>query len=161
VNGNSHVMNNFLLDGFDNNQNTQNMQSRSAQVVSPSPDTLGEFKVITNGFSAEFGRAAGAVINASIKSGTNQYRGSGWIYNRSAALASNRWGNELGGPEKDDLKWNQPGGTLGGPLLKDKMFFFGDYEGFFSKVTNAPFVTVPTVAQRNGAFRGLTRPSLD
>jgi hypothetical protein len=161
VNGNSHVMNNFLLDGFDNNQNTQNMQSRSAQVVSPSPDTLGEFKVITNGFSAEFGRAAGAVINASIKSGTNQYRGSGWIYNRNAALAANRWENNWRGLEKDDLKWNQPGATLGGPLRKDKLFFFGDYEGFFSKVTNAPFVTVPTVAQRNGDFSALTVAILD
>ena len=150
VNGNSHVMNNFLLDGFDNNQNTQNMQSRSAQVVSPSPDTLGEFKVITNGFSAEFGRAAGAVINASIKSGSNQYRGSAWIYNRDAALAANRWENGWRGIEKDDLEWNQPGATFGGPLRKDKLFFFGDYEGFFSKVTNAPFVTVPThgAAQR-------------
>jgi hypothetical protein len=161
VNGNSHVMNNFLLDGFDNNQNTQNMQSRSAQVVSPSPDTLGEFKVITNGFSAEFGRAAGAVINASIKSGTNRYRGSGWIYNRSASLAANRWENNWRGIEKDDLKWNQPGGTLGGPLRQDKLFFFGDYEGFFSKVTNAPFVTVPTMAQRNGDFSALTVPILD
>ncbi len=161
VNGNSHVMNNFLLDGFDNNQNTQNMQSRSAQVVSPSPDTLSEFKVITNGFSAEFGRAAGAVINASIKSGTNAYRGSAWIYNRDAALAANRWENNWRRIDKDDLEWNQPGATLGGPLRKDKLFFFGDYEGFFSKVSNAPFVTVPTMAQRNGDFSALTVPILD
>ena len=161
VNGNSHVMNNFLLDGFDNNQNTQNMQSRSAQVVSPSPDTLGEFKVITNGFSAEFGRAAGAVINASIKSGTNEYRGSGWIYNRNAALAANRWENNWRGLEKDDLEWNQPGATFGGPLLRNKLFFFSDYEGFFSTVTNAPFVTVPTLAQRNGDFSALTVAILD
>jgi hypothetical protein len=161
VNGNSHVMNNFLLDGFDNNQNTQNMQSRSAQVVSPSPDTLGEFKVITNGFSAEFGRAAGAVINASIKSGTNEYRGSGWLYNRNASLAANKWENNWRGLEKDDLEWNQPGGTFGGPLRRDKVFFFGDYEGFFSKVTNAPFVTVPTMAQRNGDFSALSVAILD
>ncbi|HYU77795.1 MAG TPA: TonB-dependent receptor [Vicinamibacterales bacterium] len=161
VNGNSHIMNNFLLDGFDNNQNTQNMQSRSAQVVSPSPDTLGEFKVITNGFSAEFGRAAGAVINASIKSGTNQFHGSGWIYNRNAALAANKWENNWRGLDKDDLKWTQPGGTLGGPIRRDRLFFFGDYEGFFSKVTNAPFVTVPTLAERNGDFSALTVPILD
>lgn len=161
VNGNSHVMNNFLLDGFDNNQNTQNMQSRSAQVVSPSPDTLGEFKVITNGFSAEYGRAAGAVINASIKSGTNSYRGSAWLYNRNAALAANRWENNWRGIDKDDLEWNQPGATLGGPVRRDKLFFFGDYEGFFSKVTNAPFVTVPTMAQRNGDFSALSVAILD
>lgn len=161
VNGNSHVMNNFLLDGFDNNQNTQNMQSRSAQVVSPSPDTLGEFKVITNGFSAEYGRAAGAVINASIKSGTNNYRGSAWIYNRNAALAANRWENNWRGIDKDDLEWNQPGATLGGPVRRDKLFFFGDYEGFFSQVTNAPFVTVPTMAQRNGDFSALSVAILD
>jgi hypothetical protein len=161
VNGNSHIMNNFLLDGFDNNQNTQNMQSRSAQVVSPSPDTLGEFKVITNSFSAEFGRAAGAVINASIKSGSNAFRGSAWAYNRNAALAANKWENNWRGLQQDDLEWNQVGGTLGGPIQRDKLFFFGDYEGFFSKVTDAPFVTVPTAAQRNGDFSALTIPIID
>ena len=88
--------------------------------------------MITNTFSAEFGRAAGAVINASIKSGSNQYHGSGWIYNRNASLAANKWENNWRALDKDDLKWNQPGGTLGGPIRRDKLFFFGDYEGFFS-----------------------------
>ena len=78
VNGNRSTMNDFLLDGVDNNQNTHNMQSRSPQAVAPSPDALSEFKVQTSNYSAEFGRAAGAVVNASIKSGTNQIHGSAW-----------------------------------------------------------------------------------
>lgn len=82
VNGNSQIMNNFLLDGFDNNQNTHNVQGRSAQVAQPSPDALSEFKLQTDNYSAEYGRAMGAVINASIKSGTNELHGSAWWYNR-------------------------------------------------------------------------------
>lgn len=116
VNGNSQTMNNFLLDGFDNNQNTHNMQSRSAQVMLPSPDTLSEFKVQTDNYTAEFGRAMGAVINASIKSGTNQFHGSAWWYNRDAALASNSWQANWQNAGKSNLKWNQEGGTLGGPV---------------------------------------------
>ena len=87
ANGNYHTQNNFVLDGFDNNQGTQNAQSLSAQVVQPSPDAIGEFKVQTNSFSAEFGRSAGAVVNVSLKSGTNAARGSAFYYNRDKSLA--------------------------------------------------------------------------
>ena len=161
VNGNSQIMNNFLLDGFDNNQNTQNIQGRSAQVVSPSPDTLSEFKVQTDNYSAEFGRAAGAVINASLKSGGNMYHGSAWWFNRNAGLAANQWENNWAQIAKNDLKWNQTGGTFGGPIKKNSLFFFGDYEGFFSRVSNAPLVTVPSLAERGGDFSALTIPILD
>ena len=75
-NGNYQTQNNFVLDGFDNNQGTTNAQSMSTQVVQPSPDAIGEFKVQTNSFSAEFGRSAGAVINVSLKSGSNRLSGS-------------------------------------------------------------------------------------
>jgi len=156
VNGNSQTMNNFLLDGFDNNQNTHNMQSRSAQVMLPSPDTLSEFKVQTDNYTAEFGRAMGAVINASIKSGTNQLHGSAWWYNRDAALAANSWQANWQNAGKSNLKWNQEGGTLGGPIKKDKLFLFGDYENFRSLVSAPAFATVPTLAERNGDFSSLT-----
>ena len=88
VNGNTQTQNNFMLDGFDNNNGTQNAQSLSSQVVQPNPDAIDQFKVQTNSFSAEFGRSAGAVVNVSIKSGTNAPRGSAWYYNRDASLAS-------------------------------------------------------------------------
>lgn len=161
VNGNSHSQNNFVLDGFDNNQSTTNLQSRSAQVVQPSPDTLSEFKVMTNNFSAEFGRAAGAVINASIKSGSNELHGAAWWYNRDAALAANSWRSNLIGAPKDALKWNQLGGAAGGRIIRDKLFFFGDYEGFFSNTSATQITQIPTAAMRQGDFSQYTFQVLD
>lgn len=151
-NGNYHTQNNFTLDGFDNNQGTQNAQSRSAQVVQPSPDAISEFKVQTNSFSAEFGRSAGAVINVSLKSGTNQLRGSAFYYNRDAALAATSWRSNLIGAPKDTLEWHQFGGTAGGPILRDRLFYFGSYEGFRQNFSDTFLTTVPTPAQRQGVF---------
>jgi outer membrane receptor protein involved in Fe transport len=152
VNGTSHSQNNFLLDGFDNNQGTTNMQSLSAQVVQPSPDAIGEFKVQTNAFSAEFGRSAGAVVNVSLKSGTNSTRGSAWYYNRDDSLAATSWRANLLNQRKDDLSWNQFGGTLGGPVVRNKLFYFGHYEGFKSDRSNLFLTQVPTASQRSGQF---------
>ena len=161
VNGNNHTQNNFILDGFDNNQNTTNLQSRSAQVVQPSPDTLSEFKVMTNNFSAEFGRAAGAVINASIKSGANDTHGSAWWYNRPSGLAANSWRGNLIGSPKDELTWNQVGGTIGGRVVQDKLFYFADYEGFFSNTSELQIDDIPTAMMRTGDFSGLNNPIFD
>ena len=161
VNGNNHTQNNFILDGFDNNQGTTNLQSRSAQVVQPSPDTLSEFKVMTNNFSAEFGRAAGAVINASIRSGANDTHGSAWWYNRPSKLAANSWRGNLIGSPKDELTWNQMGGTIGGQIVQDKLFYFGDYEGFFSDTSELQIDDIPTTMFRSGDFSGLTNPIFD
>ena len=152
VNGTSHTQNNFVLDGFDNNQGTTNMQSLSSQVVQPSPDAIGEFKVQTNSFSAEFGRSAGAVVNVSLKSGTNSFHGSGWYYNRSDALAAKSWRANLLNQQKDDLSWNQFGATTGGPIARNKVFFFGHYEGFRSDKSNLFLTAVPTISQRSGVF---------
>jgi hypothetical protein len=152
VNGNYHTQNNFVLDGFDNNQGTQNAQSLSAQVVQPSPDAIGEFKVQTNSFSAEFGRSAGAVVNVSLKSGTNQLHGSGFYYNRDASLAATSWNANLIGARKDNLEWHQGGATVGGPLVRDRLFYFGAYEGFKRKFSDSFLLTVPTAAQRSGLF---------
>ncbi|MEO7273507.1 MAG: carboxypeptidase-like regulatory domain-containing protein [Vicinamibacterales bacterium] len=103
VNGNTQTQNNFMLDGFDNNNGTQNAQSLSSQVVQPNPDAIDQFKVQTNSFSAEFGRSAGAVVNVSIKSGTNAARGSAWYYNRDASLASISYNAKRNNLPKDDL----------------------------------------------------------
>jgi hypothetical protein len=121
-------------------------------VVQPSPDAINEFKVQTNSYSAEFGRAAGAVVNVSLKSGTNQVHGSGWYYNRDQALAATSWANNLVGLPKGQLAWSQFGGTLGGPIVKDKLFYFGDYEGFHSDSSSSYITTVPTAAEKSGVF---------
>ncbi|MBY0373388.1 MAG: TonB-dependent receptor, partial [Bryobacteraceae bacterium] len=151
-NGNFHTMNNFQIDGFDNNQGTFNMQALSAQVVQPSPDALAEFKVQTNSYSAEFGRSSGAVINVSIKSGTNGVHGSAWYYNRDDLFGANSWNGNLIGAEKAKLKWHQMGGTIGGPVKKDKLFYFGHYEGFVRLFADNFLTTVPTAGQRQGVF---------
>jgi hypothetical protein len=152
ANGNYHTQNNFVLDGFDNNQGTQNAQSLSAQVVQPSPDAIGEFKVQTNSFSAEFGRSAGAVVNVSLKSGSNISSGSAFYYNRDKALASKSWLADLLGQPKEDLKWHQAGGTFGGPIIRDRAFYFGSYEGFRRNFSNTFLTNVPTLDQRRGVF---------
>ncbi|MGE3274918.1 MAG: TonB-dependent receptor [Vicinamibacterales bacterium] len=152
ANGNYQTQNNFVLDGFDNNQGTQNAQSMSAQVVQPSPDAIGEFKVQTNSFSAEFGRSAGAVVNVSLKSGTNATRGSAFYYNRDKSLAATSWRANLIDQPKEDLSWHQGGGTAGGPLMPNKAFYFGSYEGFRRNFSNTFLTNVPTSDQRNGVF---------
>jgi hypothetical protein len=151
-NGNYHTQNNFMLDGFDNNQGTQNAQSLSAQVVQPNPDAIEQFKVQTNSFSAEFGRSAGAVVNVSIKSGTNNLNGSAFYYNRDASLAAKSWNANTNGLPKDTLGWHQGGGTVGGPLRQNKLFFFGAWEGFHQDFSTIGTATVPTMAQRQGVF---------
>ncbi len=155
ANGNYHTQNNFLLDGVDNNQGTQNAQSLSAQVVQPNPDAIAEFKVQTNSFSAEFGRSAGAVINVSIKSGSNETHGTGYYFNRNSALAARGWTNNLQNVPKNNLKWDQYGGTVGGPIVKNKLFYFGAYEGFRQQFADTGLTTVPTAGQKRGEFGAL------
>ncbi len=159
VNGNYQAQNNFIIDGVDNNQGTTNAQALSAQVVQPSPDAIAEFKVQTNGYSAEFGRSAGAVVNVVLKSGANQMHGSAWYYNRDKSLAATPWTSNLIGSPKPELKWNQYGGTFGGPIRANKLFYFADYEGFRQRFATPFLVTVPTAAQRNGVhYRAITDP---
>jgi hypothetical protein len=160
ANGNYQTQNNFTVDGVDNNQGTTNAQSLSSQVVQPSPDAIGEFKVQTNSYSAEFGRSAGAVVNVVIKSGTNGLHGSGWYYNRNKELAATPWAANLIGAAKPDLNWNQFGGTVGGPVVKNKLFYFADYEGFTQRFANQFLYTVPTAAEHGGVFyKNITDPT--
>ena len=129
VNGNRAFQNAFLLDGVDNTSYSNSFRGGNTQIVQPSIDALQEFKIQTNAYGAEFGRSAGAVINAVIKSGTNALHGSAYEFHRNRSLdATNFFSNKTGAGEPFRLR-NQFGGTLGGPIVKNKLFLFGDYEG--------------------------------
>jgi Carboxypeptidase regulatory-like domain/TonB dependent receptor-like, beta-barrel/TonB-dependent Receptor Plug Domain len=149
VNGLRNTFNNFLLDGVDNNAYGTSNQSFSSQVVQSSPDAVAEFNVQTNTYSAEFGRSGGAVINASFRSGTNQFHGNLWEYHRNSALNATGFFKPAGGV-KPPLIRNQFGFTFGGPIIRDRTFFFLDYEAFREIQKNLVFSTLPTMAQRNG-----------
>ncbi len=155
VNGLRSSLNNFVLDGVDNNSYGTSNQGYSNQVVQASPDAVQEFQVQTNNFSAEFGRAGGAVINASLRSGTNGFHGSAYDFVRNTSLNAVGFfkpsippGRTTG--VKPVLIQNQFGATLGGPIVKDRTFFFADYEGFRRITRTLQLATVPTAAQRNG-----------
>lgn len=149
VNGLRATMNNFLLDGVDNNAYGTSNQSFSSQVVQVSPDAIAEFKVQTNTYSAEFGRSGGAVINASYRTGTNEFHGSAWEFHRNTVLNAVGFFKPLGG-QKPPLIRNQFGFAVGGPIIKDRTFFFGDYEGFRQIQKNLVYSNIPTLAQRQG-----------
>src|SRR5207302_7220068 len=120
--------------------------------IPPSPDAMSEFRVESNNYSAEYGRTTGAVINASIRRGTNQFHGRAWIYDRNTIF--NAIGPFLApGATKPKFIQNQFGGTFGGPIWKDHTFFFVDYEGLRRIFNNAATgSTLPTAAQRSGNF---------
>ena len=149
VNGLRSTFNNFLIDGVDNNAYGTSNQGFSNQVMQPPPDAIGEFKVVTNNMSAEYGRSAGATINVAYASGTNQLRGSAWEFLRDTALNATGFFKPANG-EKPPLERNQFGGTIGGPILRNRVFFFADYEGFRQTRGLPASSTIPTLAQRQG-----------
>jgi hypothetical protein len=126
VNGQREQENNYTLDGVDMNEPIDNLLP-----YQPSPDALAEVRVETNNYSAEYGNVAGAVIGSTIKSGTNEYHGVGFEYWRDSSMAANTWENNKGNAKKADLSQHIFGGTIGGPIVKNKVFFFGDYQSFF------------------------------
>jgi hypothetical protein len=149
VNGLRSALNNFILDGVDNNSYGTSNQGFSNQVVQVSPDAVEEFKVQTNNFSAEFGRAGGAVINATFRSGTNQFHGAAWAFNRNTALNATGFFKPSSGV-KPEMNRNQFGGVFGGPLIRDRAFFFFNYEGFREVSKQLTFASIPTMEQRQG-----------
>ncbi len=150
VNGQRSEFNNFLLDGLDNNAYGTSNQGFSNQAIPPSPDAIDQFQVQTNNYSAEFGRASGAVINVSIKSGSNQFHGSVWEYNRNTDMNAE---GPFVAKSKPTLIRNQFGGAVGGPILKDKLFFFADYEGNRQSQGSYTTATIPTSNQLQGIFK--------
>ncbi|MBL8215428.1 MAG: TonB-dependent receptor, partial [Bryobacterales bacterium] len=151
VNGLRSSLNNFMVDGVDNNAYGTSNQGFSNQIVQLNPDAVEEFRVVTNNFSAEYGRAGGAVINASLRSGTNQFHGSAWEFLRNTKLNAVGFFRPSTGV-KPVLVQNQFGASFGGPIRKDKTFFFANYEGLRRVERNLQFATLPTMDQRAGRF---------
>ncbi|MEO6817901.1 MAG: carboxypeptidase regulatory-like domain-containing protein [Edaphobacter sp.] len=152
VNGQRSSFNNFLLDGLDNNTYGTSNQGFANENISPSPDAVSEFRVETSNYSAEYGRASGAVINVSTLRGTNKFHGKAYDYLRNTVLNAIGPFQPAGGIKQTFIR-NQFGGTFGGPIKKDHTFFFVDYEGlrqiFRNPVTT---VTLPNAEQRQGLF---------
>jgi hypothetical protein len=146
VNGGRGRANNFMVNGADANDLYVNLPG-----VQPSPDTIQEFRVLTNTFDAEFGRNSGSIVNVVTKSGTNQYHGDIYEFFRNRVLNARGFFDT----ERPDFKQNQYGGTLGGPIRKDRTFFFASYEGRrIRQGISSDVVTVPTAAERSGNFSG-------
>lgn len=160
INGSRGLSNNYLLDGADNNDPQLNVAA-----LVPNPDTLEEFSILTNNYSAEYGRGSGAVVNAITKAGTNQFHGSAWEFLRNDALDSRNFFSLA----VSKLRRNQFGGALGGPLLlpklysgKDKTFFFVSYEGLRERrASTTSNLVVPTELERAGDFSQSARKPMD
>ena len=155
VNGNREESNNFLLDGVDNNFTSDNLVS-----YQPNPDAIEEFKLITNNAPAEFGNFQGGIVNVIIKSGTNEFHGNVFEDFRNDKLNAGNWGRNWQGLARQPIRWNQFGGTFGGRIIKDKLFFFADYQGLRQAVpTSLATTTVMPTAWRNGDFSALLDPA--
>ena len=136
ANGTRPAQNNYLLDGVDNNNLQPDFRGGTSYSVLPPVNAIQEFKIQTSAFGAEFGRAGGGVLNASIKAGTNQLHGNLWEFLRNDKLDAADFFENAGGLPKSEFRRNQFGGTVGGPVTiphlyngKDRTFFFGDYQG--------------------------------
>jgi hypothetical protein len=154
-NGNWETQNYFSLDGVDNNSGSTNLQESTVQVIQPPPDALQEFRIQTRTYSSEFGTSAGAVINASIKSGTNAFHGDVWEFVRNNVFDANSYFNNRNGVPRGHFSQNQYGATVGGPVIKNKTFFFGDFQFFTSRKPTTVQSTVPTPLMKTGDFSEL------
>ena len=150
VNGMRNQSNNFLLDGATNNDTFN-----TGFVLRPPPDAIQEFKILTHSYGAEYGRNSGSVVNVVTKSGSNDLHGAAWEFNRNDGLNSrNFFAPEE--QEKPKLQQNQFGGSLGGPVVRNRLFGFGYYEGYRNTSGNTQNFAVLTDAQRMGNFGGTT-----
>lgn len=155
------LQNNFLLDGIDNNSNLTDLLNETNYVIQPPVDALAEFKVETNAYSAEFGRGNGAIVNAVIKSGTNDIHGSAWGFLRNNVLDSRNYFDPVGHGAPPYQQY-QFGGTLGGPVYiprvydgRNRTFFFVDYEGLRIHQADTQTLFLPDPAERGGDFSEL------
>lgn len=148
ANGLTATNNNFLLDGFDNNE-----QQIGFEVIQPSVDAIDEFKMQTSNFAADIGKG-GAVVNIALKSGTNQFHGDVFEFLRNSAFDAKNYFDSPTMPIPP-FRQNQFGGTLGGPILKNKAFFFVDYQGTRIDQSQTDISSVPTLAERDGNFSDL------
>jgi hypothetical protein len=157
VHGARALQNNFLLDGVDNNSISENVQELTTQVSRPSVDAIQEFKVVTSPYSAEYGRSPGAAVSVSTKSGTNGLKGTGYEYFRNDSMDTIDFFSKRANAAKPTNDQNQYGGNLGGPIVKNKAFFFGDFEG--TRITRGVtrLTRVPTADERVGIFTSAVR----
>jgi hypothetical protein len=163
----SNGQNNFLLNGVDNNINTIDFLNQTAYAVGPAVDAVSEVSIQTNGYGAEYGRAAGGVINVTLKSGTNQLHGSLFEYLANKDLDANTWSNNRAGAARGPFVQNQFGATAGGPIKKNKLFIFGDYQGTriadsggsVPGLGSSGYTTIPTATEIGGNFQSLLGPT--
>src|SRR6267378_5215297 len=157
VHGARALQNNFLLDGVDNNSISENVQELTTQVSRPSVDAIQEFKVVTSPYSAEYGRSPGAAVSVSTKSGTNGLKGTLYEFYRNQSFDSIDFFSKRANAAKPANDQNQYGGNLGGPIVKDRAFFFGDFEG--TRITRGVtrLTRVPTADERAGIFTSAVR----
>lgn len=153
ANGGREEFNNFLLDGVDNNDQYQNTYA-----LQPSVDSIQEFKIATNSYSAEYGRSAAGQVNVITRSGVNQWHGAAYEYLRNRVLDAR---NFFDGPQKPKFVRNQFGGSVGGPVWKDRSFFFANFDGLRERRGLTRLATVPTLEQRSGDLSSLGRPIID
>ncbi|MEP6534782.1 MAG: TonB-dependent receptor, partial [Bryobacteraceae bacterium] len=159
----SNGQNNFLLNGVDNNVNVIDFINQTSYVIGPSVEAIGEMRVLTNGYNAEYGRGAGGVVNVTIKSGTNQIHGTLFEFLQNDKLDANQWESNKAGKSRGPFKQNQYGAAVGGPAIKNRTFWFADFQGTNIRSTGgavaglgSTFVgTIPTVAFRNGDYSSL------
>jgi len=152
--------NNFMLNGVDNNDLEIAAQGRQAEVVKPIVDAIEEFRVETNSYSAEFGKAAGGILNLKVKSGTNQFHGALWHFFRNDNLDARNFFNTEDQPQAPFVR-NQWGGALGGPVIKDKLFFFHAQEYQRRRESDTLISTLPTPRMRQGDFSEISEQIFD
>jgi hypothetical protein len=160
VNGIHSLQNDFILDGIDNNTFSENVQELSTESAHPSLDTIAEFNVITNPYSAEYGRSPGGVVSVNTRSGSNSFHGLAYEYVRNNFFDANDFFSDRHGLKKPKYNQNQFGANLGGPIVKDKVFFFFDYEGTRIKQGVSRISTVPLPNERIGDFSPATAAHL-
>ncbi len=149
VNGQRSVVNNFLLDGVDNNSYSASNQGFDNQIITPPPDSVSQFSVITNSMNAEYGRGPGATVNVATRGGTNRFHATAYEFIRNTKLNAIGYFAPTGGV-KPQFNRNQFGVNFGGPLLKDRLFYFVDYEGSRQVVQPVAFANLPTAKERQG-----------
>jgi hypothetical protein len=155
VNGNNTTGNLFLVDGVNNND----IGSQRTILIYPSIDAIQEFKILRNSYPPEYGQAMGAIISIVTKGGTNQFHGSGYYFGRNDALNATDYFNNLNGSPKDVLRRNDYGYDVGGPVIKDKLFFFWSQEWNHEKRGKLRSANVPTVAEKSGDFSAQLAPT--
>lgn len=152
----SNGQNNFLLNGVDNNVNVIDFINQTAYVIGPSVEAIGEMQILTNGYNAEYGRAAGGVVNVTIKSGTNDIHGTIFEFLQNDNLNANTWQANKNKQPKGAYIQNQFGAAVGGPLIKDRTFWFADFQG--TRISDGSLnntLTIPNAAFKGGDFSSL------